>query len=65
MSPTTVARPVAWKIQDVAEHLQVCNRTVINMCRRGELPCLKIGKIYRFDPEKIIALFDGATPEQS
>jgi excisionase family DNA binding protein len=65
VSPTTVARPRSWKIQDVAEYLQICDRSVIRMCQRGQLPHLRIGKIYRFDSEKIIALFDGATPEQS
>lgn len=65
MSPTIVTQPRSWKVQDVAGYLQVCDRSVIRMCQRGQLPHLKIGKIYRFDPEKIIALFDGAAPKQS
>ncbi len=33
---------------EVAEYLQVAVRTVYKLARQGDLPCIKIGKQYRF-----------------
>ena len=56
----TINPPHTWTVDDVAAYLRVHHRTVINMAERGEIPCLRLGRLFRFDPEKIVALFDGA-----
>jgi excisionase family DNA binding protein len=48
----------AWKVDDVAAFLRINHRTVIKMAERGDIPCVRLGKLYRFDPQKIVALFD-------
>jgi len=40
-------------VQDVAEILKVCPRTVLNMVKRGEIPATRIGHLWRFDEESI------------
>jgi len=42
-----------WTIDDVAEYLQVKNSVVRYWIHNERLPCLKIGKHLRFDPEDV------------
>jgi excisionase family DNA binding protein len=37
-----------WTVEDVAAYLQLQPETIRSMARRGELPALKIGKVWRF-----------------
>jgi excisionase family DNA binding protein len=37
-----------WTVEDVARYLQLQPETIRSMARRGELPGLKIGKVWRF-----------------
>jgi excisionase family DNA binding protein len=37
-----------WTVEDVAQYLQLQPETIRSMARRGELPALKIGKVWRF-----------------
>lgn len=41
-----------WTLQDVATHLRCTVRHVQNLIGRG-LPCLRIGKLVRFDPAEV------------
>ena len=58
--PSTITPPRTWTRDDVAAYLRINPRTVVIMAERGDIPCLRLGRLFRFDPEKIIALFDGA-----
>jgi len=37
-----------WTVDDVADYLKLQPETIRSMARRGELPALKIGKVWRF-----------------
>jgi excisionase family DNA binding protein len=37
-----------WTVEDVAVYLKLQPETIRSMARRGELPALKIGKVWRF-----------------
>jgi excisionase family DNA binding protein len=37
-----------WTVDDVAAYLKLQPETIRSMARRGELPALKIGKVWRF-----------------
>jgi excisionase family DNA binding protein len=37
-----------WTVEDVAAYLKLQPETIRSMARRGELPALKIGKVWRF-----------------
>jgi len=39
--------------QQLAEHLQVSYATVTNMAKRGEIPALKVGRVWRFDLDEV------------
>jgi excisionase family DNA binding protein len=42
-----------WTVDDVAAYLQLQPETIRSMARRGELPGLKIGKVWRFQNNAI------------
>lgn len=42
-----------WTVREVAQYLQLKPNTVRAMARRGELPVLKVGRVWRFDPKLI------------
>jgi excisionase family DNA binding protein len=37
-----------WTVEDVAAYLKLQPETIRSMARRGELPAIKIGKVWRF-----------------
>ena len=43
-----VSGEVLWTVQDVAQYLRLEPETVRSMARRGELPAVKMGRIWRF-----------------
>jgi excisionase family DNA binding protein len=45
-----------WTVEDVAAYLQLQPETIRSMARRGELPALKIGKVWRFQKQSIQAM---------
>ncbi len=45
-----------WTVEDVAEYLKLQPETIRSMARRGELPALKIGKVWRFQRGAIHAM---------
>ena len=38
---------------EVAEMLQIAHKTVVVMAREQRIPCIRIGRIVRFDPAEI------------
>ena len=45
-----------WTVEDVADYLKLQPETIRSMARRGELPALKIGKVWRFQSRAIHAM---------
>lgn len=41
-------------VQEVALLLQVCQRTVMNMAKKGELPGKKLGRLWRFEEDSVL-----------
>jgi excisionase family DNA binding protein len=37
-----------WTVEDLAEYLKLKPETIRSMARRGELPAIKLGKVWRF-----------------
>jgi excisionase family DNA binding protein len=42
-----------WTVEDVADYMKLQPETIRSMARRGELPALKIGKVWRFQKHAI------------
>lgn len=56
-NPGTLTDPL-WTVEDVADYLQLQPETIRSMARRGELPALKIGKVWRFQKRAIHEMLD-------
>ncbi len=39
--------------EDVAEILNVSRKTVVVMAREARIPCIRVGRLIRFDPNEI------------
>jgi len=50
--PGSLTDPL-WTVEDVADYLKLQPETIRSMARRGELPALKIGKVWRFQRHAI------------
>lgn len=48
----------------VATRFNVSRNTVLNWARDGKIPCIRIGKIYRFSVKKISEAVGHALDEQ-
>jgi excisionase family DNA binding protein len=46
--------------EQVAERLQVTERTVYGWLRRGKMPALKLGRLWRIRPEDLEAFLESA-----
>jgi excisionase family DNA binding protein len=46
---------IYWTTRQLAEKWQVTQRTVINLAVSGELPGIRIGRLWRFRPQDIDA----------
>jgi excisionase family DNA binding protein len=52
----TTERPdpeTLWDANDVAAYLKVSRSWVYHRAESGELPCLRVGALVRFEPEQI------------
>lgn len=49
-----------WDAQDVARFLKVSRSWVYHRAEAGDLPCLRVGGLLRFEPEAIQAFARGA-----
>ena len=54
-----------WDAQDVAQNLKVSRSWVYHRAEDGELPCLRIGALLRFDPKAIVAFARGESPARA
>lgn len=45
-----------WTVEDVAAYLKLQPETIRSMARRGELPAIKLGKVWRFQRNAIDAM---------
>lgn len=45
----------AWTVEECAAFLKVSRDTVYDLAGAGKIPCVKIGKLYRFDPSAVRA----------
>ncbi len=45
-------------IEEAAKRLKISSMTVYRMARKGELPAIKIGKVWRISNLKLTQLFD-------
>lgn len=58
VSPKTESR--IGTADDVAPYLKMNRRTVLSLAARGELPAVRIGKLWRFNLVAIEKMFDDA-----
>ena len=51
---------------ELARSLKICSDTVRRMARNGEIPCIRIGRKYRFEERAVIdSLSATVTPPES
>ncbi len=46
-------------VQEVATYLRIDIRTVYRLAKRGDIPCIKIGRQWRFNRDDIKGLVSG------
>ncbi len=46
-------------VQEVANYLRIDIRTVYRLAKKGDIPCIKIGRQWRFNRDDIIDLLNG------
>jgi len=42
-----------WTVEELADYLKLQPETIRSMARRGELPAIKLGKVWRFQKSAI------------
>ena len=50
-----------WRVSDVARYLQASRSWVYQKAESGEMPCLRVGGLLRFNPDAIRAFAHGKT----
>lgn len=58
---TTVVEPL-WTVEDVANFLRLKPETVRIMARDSKLPCIKVGRAWRFNSKEIHEWVVNRTP---
>ncbi|MTV25164.1 helix-turn-helix domain-containing protein [Nitriliruptoraceae bacterium ZYF776] len=54
--------PMVLRVSEVAELLRVDPDTVYSMVRRGELPVIRVGRVFRFSRDQLIQFVKGSYP---
>ena len=54
-----------WTVSDVAKFLRASKSWVYKAAERGELPCIRLGAMLRFDPQAIRAMVRRASQQPS
>lgn len=42
-----------WTVRELADYLQVTEQTIRSLARRGDLPAVKVGRVWRFRKDEI------------
>ena len=50
-------------VNQLAQLLSLNPQTVYRKCRKGQIPCIRVGKTIRFDPDQIAAIRTDGSPE--
>jgi excisionase family DNA binding protein len=45
--------PLLWTSREAARALALSERTLFSLVKRGEVPCVRIGRAVRFDPRDL------------
>jgi excisionase family DNA binding protein len=53
---TAASGDTLWTVEDVASYLKLQPETIRAMARRGELPAIKLGKVWRFQKTAILEM---------
>ena len=48
MTTDYASQPAIWNSIEAAEYLRIHPRTLTRMARNGEIPCIQIGRLWRF-----------------
>ena len=60
-----ISQPAILKVEEVSDWLRIPLSTLYGMCRRGEIPCIKIGKHWRFEQKHIETWLEGKVRQNS
>lgn len=52
--------PMVLRVSEVAEVLRVDPDTVYSMVHRGELPVIRVGRVFRFSREQLMRFVEGS-----
>ena len=55
-------RPSLWTITDLAQRLQIKPSTLYAWAKQGKIPCRKIHRLVRFQPEEITQWIESCRP---
>ncbi len=68
-SPESTVSPrpaeALWTVEDVAQYLRLKTETVRAMARRGEIPAVRLGRVWRFQRETLEAWVRASIKEKS
>ena len=54
-----------WGANDVARYLKASRSWVYHHAEAGDLPCLRVGGLLRFNPETVRAFARGESPDKA
>ena len=54
-APAAGPAPLVWTNLEAARALAISARTLWSLTAAGEIPCLKIGRLVRYDPADLVA----------
>jgi excisionase family DNA binding protein len=60
-----ISQPAILNVEEVSNWLRIPPSTLYGMCRRGEIPCIKIGKHWRFEQKLIETWLEGKISQNS
>jgi excisionase family DNA binding protein len=59
------AQPTIMTVEEVAGWLRIPPSTIYKLCLQGEIPCIKIGKHWRFQRQHVEIWFEQKIQERS
>ena len=58
MNETTTTLVLLMNARDAAKALAICERTLWELTKRGDIPCIRIGRAVRYDPRDLAEWID-------